>query len=107
QLCRKPPAGEKFANTYKLQIGVLAQVLILALVFTSAINAGQRLGETGAGPGISEIIVMMGSCVLLHFAGLAAGHYGSRFFGFNAIDATAVIFSGSQKTLPIAVLLAT
>lgn len=107
QVIRQFPPPARFATEYKTAIGVIAQSCILTLVFSAALKAGGQLNGKGPSPGIDAILLVWGSCIAIHLAAMGAGIFGARLFGFRREDLVAVAFAGSQKTLPIGVLIAT
>jgi len=107
QIVRQNMAAERFAVRHKTPIGVAAQCFILSMVFTAALDAGERIHATAAGTTILGVAIVWGSVVLLHVIGLAVALIGSRKLGFARGDCAAVAFAGSQKTLPVGVLIAT
>ncbi|MFQ5733289.1 MAG: bile acid:sodium symporter [Planctomycetaceae bacterium] len=107
QLARLIPAAARFATRHKTPIGVVAQACILTIVFSAACSAGGRLGGLDSAPSMSSLAVVWGSCILVHLAAMVVAATGARGFGFSRPDWVAVAFAGSQKTLPVGVLLAT
>ncbi len=129
QLLRQPARLHHFADRHKLSISVVAQVLIELMVFTAALDAGTKLRDmqTGlpptqtaaidhanvgvasdAGPQVTLAAVGIAwtSCVGLHVAALAVGWLMARGLKFSRADSIPVAFSGSQKTLPTGLLVA-
>ncbi|MEX1231745.1 MAG: bile acid:sodium symporter [Planctomycetaceae bacterium] len=100
-LCRE------FALSRKIVMGVAAQLLILTLVGTSACKGGLQLSTFGAGPSLSAVLLVWVCCAGIHLAGLLISYSGGRLWKFRLEDRIAVAFAGSQKTLPIGILLAT
>lgn len=107
QLARQIPRAGKFATDYKTPIGVVAQACILALVFLAAARAGARLSANSTPPEAAGVALVWGTCIAVHLAAMAVAWFGGRSFGFSRDDCIAVAFAGSQKTLPIGVMLAT
>ena len=101
------PRLGRLATSYKNLIGVLAQSCILVLVFTAACDAGTRLNSGGARPTLLAVALAWGSCIAVHLTAMFVSTVGSRLLGIGRADWIAVAFSSSQKTLPIAVYLAT
>jgi sodium/bile acid cotransporter 7 len=101
-----PPLG-RFATKQKVPIGVIAQALILSLVFLAAFKAGKQLGGDGPHPSLASVLLVWGSCILVHLVAMAFGFLGGNLFGFSEANRAAVVFASSQKTLPIGVLIAT
>lgn len=108
QLIRQPKRSEEFARNNKTPIGVIAQSSILFLVFLSACSGGVKLQEQGGiSTQVAGIVVVWLSCIAIHLAALAVAWYGGSVWGFERKDRIGAAFSGSQKTLPIGVYLAT
>lgn len=112
------------AVRFKTPIGVAAQILIESIVFSAALRAGAALhallppaeqigAESARAAMVTEratflsVVMVWGTCVFVHLAALVAGVVVSRFVRFSAEDRSAVAFSGSQKTLPIGLLIST
>ncbi len=107
QLLRQIPRLNRFAGQYKTPIGVVAQGAILVLVFSAACGAGARLAGDGPKPELSAVAIVWGSCIAIHLAAVVVALLGAKSFGYRRADRAAVAFAGSQKTLPIGILLAT
>lgn len=121
QLIRQPATIKSFADRHKATINALAQVLIEVTVFTAALRAGRTLYDAGLGAGpiagspsaaasaltASAVVIVWGSCMLVHLAGLAGGLVLARSFGLRPADRAPVAFAGSQKTLPIGLYIST
>lgn len=107
QLLRLIPANARFATERKIPIGVLAQGMILILVFTASMNAGLQLASGEAEIGAAALLLVWSCCLGLHLTGAAVGWWGSGLLKLPLADRKAVLFAASQKTLPIGVLLAT
>ena len=108
QLIRQPAKSEEFARENKTAIGVIAQSSILFLVFLSACAGGVKLQQQGdISTQLAGIVVVWLSCVAIHLTALTVAWFGGRLFGFERKDRIGAAFSGSQKTLPIGVYLAT
>lgn len=82
-----------------------AQTIILSLVFISAFRGGQKFDFEGSG-GLPHqaVLVVWGSCMALHLAAALSGWLASGVFGFAERDRRAIVLAGSQKTLPIGLL---
>ena len=106
QLLRQPPPLAAWAGRVKTELGVVAQGLILWLVLQSAVRAGGNLARTGFHADWQSVALVWMSCVVVHGAVLGIGLRTSRRFGFAPADVPAVAFAGSQKTLPIGLLVA-
>jgi solute carrier family 10 (sodium/bile acid cotransporter), member 7 len=118
QALRQPRVLHDFAVRYKTPIGVAAQILIESIVFSAALRAGGALHDilpeigasasTGAGRAtLLAVAVVWVTCVGIHLAALGLGVLISRAGRFAPIDHPPVAFAGSQKTLPIGLLIST
>ena len=93
-------------DRFKTFLGVVAQLGILLIVFGASAKAGPRLADLGA-TNASALLLMSLACLTIHLAAAAVAYFGARAMGFADDDSTACLFSGSQKTLPIGLLIAT
>jgi solute carrier family 10 (sodium/bile acid cotransporter), member 7 len=107
QALRQFPRLGALATRRKTPIGVLAQSLILVLVFLAAYRAGKQLGGEGPHPSLVSVGLVWISCISLHLTAMAVGWAGSGVLGFSRENRAAIVFASSQKTLPIGVLIAT
>ncbi len=106
QAARMIPVAGRFATKHKANIGIVAQSLILVLVFTAAsLKAGPQLRVGGVT--VTAIVIVWGCCLVIHLLAMLLGGLGARLMGFRREDRIAVLFGSSQKTLPIGVYLAT
>jgi sodium/bile acid cotransporter 7 len=105
QLARRPPASARFADRHRRLLGAAAQVFVLAIVLKAGVTVGTRLLEGSARltPGVVAAGVAL--AVGLHLLALFVGLGSSRVLGFDRGRQIAVAFAGSQKTLPVSLLL--
>ena len=95
-----------FADRRKVVLSNLAQSCILATVFWSAYNAGPQLKPGPDTPAASAVVLVWLSTIAIHVAGLVIGYWGGRALKLPEADTVAAAFAGSQKTLPIGILVA-
>ncbi|MFV0445352.1 MAG: bile acid:sodium symporter family protein [Planctomycetaceae bacterium] len=114
QLTRLVPPCARMADRLKISLGVAAQIGVLLIVFVSACDGGVRLsaGSTGrpdatSVPSLASLLVVAVSCIALHLSAMIVSLLGAKLLHFDHGDLVAVAFAGSQKTLPIGVLIAT
>jgi sodium/bile acid cotransporter 7 len=107
QLLRRWSVVADFAARTKTLLGVVAQSMVLVLVLFAALKSGRNLSLTNTQMSLIAVVVVWGSCVGIHVTVLFAGRYFSGKLGFTDADGKAVAISGSQKTLPIGVYIAT
>ena len=106
QMLQLLPRPGGFARRHKKGLGGAAQALLLSLVFLSAWKSGAQLSGQGAGPDAGAVVLVWLSCIVLHVAAMGIAAAGARAVGMSRENTAAVVFAGSQKTLPIGVLLA-
>ena len=100
-----PPIGH-WASLRKTPIGVVAQTLILILVFSASLRAGLRLRTGQNVPSGLSVLGVWASCLFLHLTAMGIGFRVASLLRFSLKDQIAVAFAGSQKTLPIGILIA-
>lgn len=104
QGCRQLHRMSVWANQHKSQISAMSQVLILLMVWTAAAKGGVRLSQTELTISVSSVVLVWLSVILVHIATLYAGLYAAKGLGISRADQIAVAFAGSQKTLPVGLL---
>ncbi len=107
QLARAVPALAALATRRKGVLGVLSQLLILAILLKAATDAGGRLRTNAADYDLVSVLVIAAAGVVTHLTALGVGLGGSRLLGFDRPSRVAVAFACSQKTLPVALLVFT
>lgn len=107
QAARQLPKFGAAATRYKVPLGVVAQSLILLLVFSAAASAGRKLSEPGPGFALSALLFVAACGLGLHLVAMLVAWRMGGWLGFPLPQRAAMVFAGSQKTLPIGVLLAT
>ncbi len=106
QLARQIPLLGRFANSRKFQIGILAQCLVLLIVTKTSVEAGGRLQVQSEWPAAIDFARLAVECAGLHVLAMVIAEYGGRGLGLPRLDRIAAVFAGSQKTLPVGLLLA-
>ncbi|NNJ26718.1 bile acid:sodium symporter [Alienimonas chondri] len=112
QAVRAIPAVGRLAAGRRATWGNLALFLVLGIVFTGAAKAGRTLddlGVTEADGGaqlLAAIAWVWACCVFVHATAMGVAYLGARLFGFGRGEQIACAFAGSQKTLPIGLLIA-
>ncbi|MEW4490447.1 bile acid:sodium symporter [Thalassoglobus sp. JC818] len=107
QFIRGRQSIREAADRWKTPIGVVAQSLILVLIFWSSVQGGSRLqGSESSELGVGAVAVAWLSCIVLHCASLVVVFVGGRVARFDRPDVVATVFSGSQKTLAIGIYIA-
>lgn len=105
QLAQLPAAADRFVKVHRSRIGLVAQLFVLLLVSVAATDAGRALSVQPVWPSLSAAVVLLLSCSGLHGAALALGWWGSRGLRLDRSDTIAVAIAGSQKTLPVGLML--
>ncbi len=105
QLARLAAPLARWADRGKTALGVVSRLLIFAILLKAAADVAERLTARAELPAPSLLLVTAGLCVGLHLTALLAGLCSGRALGFDRPSRIAVAFAGSQKTLPVALLL--
>jgi sodium/bile acid cotransporter 7 len=105
QVLQETPWGRTLAARYRGGINFAAQWLVLLLVSVAATKAGEVLSRQAAWPTVESGLRMTAACIVLHGVAAALGWYGSRVLRLPRADAVAVAIAGSQKTLPIGLMI--
>ncbi|MFY9254770.1 MAG: bile acid:sodium symporter [Fuerstiella sp.] len=106
QLFRLSAGVKNFVDRNKPWFSNTAQLIILSLVFISTFRGGLRFGQQGGGENLrhTEFAIVWFSCVVLHVAAMIVAWWISGKAGFKEEDRRACVIAGSQKTLPIGIL---
>ena len=105
QLVRLSPRLAAGATRHKVALGVIAKLLIFVIVLKAAVHLANQLGRWSDVWAPRSLLTAASLCLAVHLAGLLGGLGTSRLLGFERPDQVAVAFAGSQKTLPVALLL--
>jgi sodium/bile acid cotransporter 7 len=105
QLCRVSASFRAWALGRRVQLGVLARLLILSIILKAAVDVRGKLG--GAGPTLSAMALTLAALAALgtHLSALFVGLASARALRFGRADGIAIAFGCSQKTLPVALFL--
>jgi sodium/bile acid cotransporter 7 len=106
QFARQIPPLGRIATSYKFQISLAAQCLVLLIVTKAAVEAGGRLQAQSELPTGFDFTRLAIECAGLHALAMIIAEYGGRGLGLSRLDRIATVFAGSQKTLPVGLLLA-
>ncbi len=105
QVARQPMRLSDWAVRHKVGISAAAQVLILAMVWTAAVKGGVRISQTKLVISPASVLLVWGSVIAVHMITLYAGLWWCRMLRVSRADQIAVAFAGSQKTLPVGLLI--
>lgn len=106
QVARLAPLLSRIAVTRRSTISILAQCLVLLIVTKAAVGAGSELQKQANWPPIIEFAALVVACAGLHAGAMVIADAGGRWLKLTRVDRIATVFAGSQKTLPIGLLLA-
>ena len=105
QVLRLVPRCGGFADRHIVLLGVLSQIMILAMVLKAGASVGKKLHEQNAWEVPALLAWSIGLAVALHLFALASGYVSCHWLGFDRGRQIAVAFSASQKTLPVSLML--
>jgi sodium/bile acid cotransporter 7 len=105
QLMRLSGPLSRTATRHRPVLAVIARLLTAAIMFKAAVEVRDRLdlGETPVHGGLLVAAAVL--CLAAHLGAFAGGFVSSKVLGFDRPDQIAVAVAGSQKTLPIALIL--
>jgi sodium/bile acid cotransporter 7 len=95
----------RLATVHKPGMSVAARLLTVSIMLKAAVEVRQSIKSEAAGIGIGPLIALAVLCVALHVVALFAGLWSSRLLRFDRPNEIAVGIAGSQKTLPVSLIL--
>ena len=106
QTLRRSGTISELVDRHKPWFSNTAQIIILSLVFVSAFRGGLQFTEGGMSDNLrhKEFAIVWVCCIALHLAAMAIVWLVTGFGHFSIEDRRACVFAGSQKTLPIGIL---
>jgi sodium/bile acid cotransporter 7 len=105
QLLRAFPPLVRLVYRGRTVLGIVSRLLIFSIILKAAADVAIRLTARTDLPAPLPLLATAGLCVGLHLTALFAGLFSSKVLGFDRPSRIAVAFAGSQKTLPVALLL--
>jgi sodium/bile acid cotransporter 7 len=105
QAARAAPPLARFATNFKRPLGVGSRLLVLLILLRAARDVSVQLhaDSTTVGPGV--LLLAAGACLGTHLVALFAGLWSARRLGFARPAQIAAALVGSQKTLPVSLVL--
>lgn len=100
-------SGREFARRKRREINLVSQGIVLLIVSVAAMKGGWELRHQTTWPALSDFGTMAVSCLVVHVVGLAGGWYGGEWLRLTPEERIATAIAGSQKTLPVGLLIAT
>ncbi len=107
QMAQLPQFADACVRRYRGPIGLIAQGFVLLLIVLAAVNAGRVLGEQSEWPGPVAVLLMTACCLALHLLGMGAAWFGTAILRISRADRIAIAIAGSQKTLPVGLMIVT
>lgn len=105
QLCRLIGPLRVVATRFTRGIGIVTQMLILAILLKTAVSVSDKYHAGGGDTSVGVLLLAAGACLGVHLFALYAGLWSGRVLRFDRPHRIAIAFAGSQKTLPVALLL--
>lgn len=105
QLARGPARLRILATRWKTPISVITRLLVFLTILHAVIRAVDRLHGQFSIAIMSSLLAVALACTVVHLLGLVAGYWSGNLIGLERGDRIAVAFGGSQKTLPVSMLL--
>tara|TARA_B100001939_G_scaffold203575_1_gene175008 strand:- start:108 stop:1163 length:1056 start_codon:yes stop_codon:yes gene_type:complete len=106
QLLRLAPKPKDVVDRNKPKFSMMAQSIILFLVFVSCFKGGMDFAKNNLGEGLrhTEFLTVWVCCIGLHVAAMGIVWVLSGVLKLKESDRRATVIAGSQKTLPIGML---
>jgi solute carrier family 10 (sodium/bile acid cotransporter), member 7 len=105
QLGRIPPPLRRFVSKHRGSFGVVSQTLILAIILKAVVDLSLHYQEQTTPLSLGAALLALVACLGTHLLGLAFGLWTTRWLGFDRPSQIAVAIAGSQKSLPVALVL--
>jgi sodium/bile acid cotransporter 7 len=105
QLARGPATLRWVAVRGKAAFGVISRLLILIVVLQAVLMVTERFRSNAISNQVPLLVVVGLVCIGTHLVGLAVSYWGGKLFAFDHPNRIAIAFAGSQKTLPVGLLL--
>lgn len=105
QLLRRSIWVVQRVREWRKPIGVLTQITVLLVILKALVEARSRLLVHPETISLFSAIAVCMLCLSAHLYALYAGYWTSRAAGFSVGDQVAIAIAGSQKTLPVALML--
>jgi sodium/bile acid cotransporter 7 len=99
------PACARLADRHRLTLGVVSQLLVLAIVLKAGAIVGDKLHAHSAADDAAVFLWSIVLAVVLHLFALSSGMLSGRWLGFERGRQIAIAFAASQKTLPVSLML--
>ncbi|MCH9656893.1 MAG: bile acid:sodium symporter [Planctomycetes bacterium] len=96
-----------FADRITSRLGTVALIFVLLMVLLAAVQTGQGIKTSETGISFAAIVIVWTSCTIVHVTGFFSNMFLAKTFRFHPRDQIAGAIAGSQKTLPIAIFVAT
>ena len=93
------------ADRFRVGISLVAQLLVLAIIFKAAADVGSRIHQGNTEVELEPLLAAALACIGLHLGTLCIGLTSSRWLGLAGPQQIAVAFAASQKTLPVGLVL--
>lgn len=106
QFTQEWPRLREWMLRHRQRLSSTAQVLVLIVVATAAMSAGRSLAAEPAAPTVRAVTIMIVSCVILHLTAVGVGWWSGRILGIGRREIIAMAIAGSQKTLPVGLIVA-
>lgn len=102
QALRQIEVIARLASRFKTLLSLLGQILILNMVFVGVVKGVLQMGRQEGSLGFLDFAVLATLVVAVHILAAASCWTVARGLQWDRADRLALVFSGSQKTLPAA-----
>jgi sodium/bile acid cotransporter 7 len=103
QAVRALPPFTQVARKYRIALDVLSRLLVLVVLFGAARGLAETMREPGRLDG-PALLACVAACLAVHLVALAAAWLAAAGCRIERAGRIAVALAGSQKTLPVALV---
>lgn len=106
QLLRSLPSWRGWCDRHRFSLSTGAQTGLLLLVLIGAVRCGVLLEESSDGLQLTDGLMLLPLCTVVHLALFATGWRLARLVGARPAESLAAAIGGSQKTLAVGLTVA-
>jgi sodium/bile acid cotransporter 7 len=106
QLLRIWPFIRHGSDKHRASVSALGKWMILTLVITGIARAGMQLQSQEQTIRVNDLLAVLGAVALVHCLALLSCELAGRAAGISRAERLALLFAGSQKTLPAGLFVA-
>jgi sodium/bile acid cotransporter 7 len=95
----------QFADSHRTSLSIVARLLTVMIMLKAAMDIRDRLEHDTTPVGPWLLVAVAALCLVIHIVAFGGGFWSSKALGCTRENQIAVALAGSQKTLPVALIL--